>query len=77
VVEIGEWPTGSGVFGCVHLTESLRDWVNDGLIAIFIFVGGLEVKRELVAGEVASPHRAVLPAAAAGGVDLPSGVRPQ
>lgn len=60
--------------GAVHfnLNESLRDWVNDGLMAIFFFVVGLEIKRELLAGELASPRRAALPVIAAlGGVLVP------
>ena len=56
-----------------HLTESLRHWVNDGLMAIFFFVVGLEIKRELLVGELASPRRAALPAIAAlGGVLVPA-----
>ena len=50
----------------------LRHWVNDGLMAIFFFVVGLEIKRELVCGELNSPRAAALPAiAAVGGVVLP------
>jgi Na+:H+ antiporter, NhaA family len=58
-----------------HLTESLRHWVNDGLMAIFFFVVGLEIKREVLVGELASPRRAALPAIAAlGGVLVPAGL---
>jgi Na+:H+ antiporter, NhaA family len=58
-----------------HLTESLRHWVNDGLMAIFFFVVGLEIKREVLVGELASPRRAALPAIAAfGGVLVPAGI---
>jgi Na+:H+ antiporter, NhaA family len=58
-----------------HLTESLRHWVNDGLMAIFFFVVGLEIKREVLVGELASPRRAALPAIAAlGGALVPAGV---
>lgn len=52
---------------------SLHHWVNDGLMVIFFFVVGLEIKRELLAGELASVRRAVLPAAAAlGGMVVPA-----
>ena len=58
-----------------HLTESLQHWVNDGLMAIFFFVVGLEIKREVLVGELASPRRAALPAiAAVGGVLVPAGI---
>ena len=53
--------------------ESLRQLVNDGLMAIFFFVIGLEIKRELLHGELASRGRAAFPvAAAAGGMALPA-----
>ena len=58
-----------------HLTETLRHWVNDGLMAVFFFVVGLEIKRELLVGELASPRQAALPAIAAlGGVLVPAGI---
>ena len=58
-----------------HLSMSLRHWVNDGLMAIFFFVVGLEIKREVLVGELASPRRAALPAIAAlGGVLVPAGI---
>ena len=63
--------------GTVHfnLTETLKHWVNDGLMAIFFFVVGLEIKREVLVGELASPRRAALPAIAAlGGVVVPAGI---
>src|SRR6187402_653131 len=55
------------------LDLDLRDWINDGLMAVFFFVVGLEIKRELVDGELREPRRAVLPAvAAAGGMLTPA-----
>jgi NhaA family Na+:H+ antiporter len=59
--------------GPTSITEDLRHWVNDGLMAIFFFVVGLEIKRELVTGELRDPRAALLPVLAAfGGVVLPA-----
>lgn len=57
----------------LHLDESVLDWINDGLMAIFFFVVGLEIKRELVVGELRDPRAAALPAIAAlGGMIVPA-----
>ena len=54
------------------LSYSLEHWVNDGLMVLFFFVVGLEIKRELTVGELASPQRAVLPIVAGfGGAIFP------
>jgi NhaA family Na+:H+ antiporter len=56
-----------------NISKSLQLWVNDGLMAVFFFVVGMEIKRELLVGELASPRRAALPAAAAlGGAVVPA-----
>ena len=61
--------------GSLAIREDLRHWVNDALMALFFFVVGLEIKRELVAGELRDRRAAALPAMAAiGGVLLPAGV---
>ncbi|MHA7269376.1 Na+/H+ antiporter NhaA [Arthrobacter sp. HLT1-20] len=57
----------------LHLNLSLGGWASDGLLAIFFFVAGLELKREFVAGDLRSPSRAMVPiAAAVGGVIIPA-----
>jgi Na+:H+ antiporter, NhaA family len=57
----------------LHLDLSLGAWAADGLLAIFFFVAGLELKREFVAGDLRDPRRAALPvAAAAGGMAVPA-----
>ncbi|MBI3257632.1 MAG: Na+/H+ antiporter NhaA [Actinobacteria bacterium] len=54
-----------------HLT--LRDWISDAAMAVFFFVVGLEIKRELVLGELRNPRAAALPAiAAVGGMVVPA-----
>lgn len=75
-------PWASGYFGLrdfqigpesLHLNLSLGGWASDGLLAIFFFVAGLELKREFVAGDLRSPSRAIVPiAAAVGGVITPA-----
>jgi NhaA family Na+:H+ antiporter len=60
-------------WGPAAVTEDLQHWVNDGLMAVFFFVVGLEIKRELVVGELNDPRAALLPAlAAVGGVVVPA-----
>ncbi|WP_138414912.1 Na+/H+ antiporter NhaA [Sinomonas gamaensis] len=56
-----------------HLDLTLGEWAADGLLAIFFFVAGLELKREFVAGDLRRPATAVVPVVAAcGGVVLPA-----
>ncbi len=59
--------------GTVTISEDLQHWVNDGLMVIFFFVIGLEIKRELVVGDLRDRRAAALPALAAlGGVAIPA-----
>ena len=59
--------------GALHLDLTLAEWAADGLLAIFFFVAGLELKREFVAGDLRQPRRAVLPViAAVGGMIMPA-----
>jgi hypothetical protein len=70
------WQTPVGLgFGAVKLELSLLHWINDFRMAIFFYVIGLEVKRELVKGELRDMRRAALPlAAAVGGMIAPATV---
>lgn len=55
------------------LSYNLHHWINDGLMSIFFFVVGLELKREIVGGELSNPRKALLPIAAAfGGMLVPA-----
>ncbi|MDD4116184.1 MAG: Na+/H+ antiporter NhaA [Massilibacteroides sp.] len=59
--------------GQTYLEYSIHHWVNDGLMAIFFFVVGLELKREIIAGELSNPRKAILPISAAiGGMVMPA-----
>jgi Na+:H+ antiporter, NhaA family len=56
-----------------EIAKSLHHWINDGLMAMFFFVVGLELKREIMGGELSSLRNAMLPlAAAVGGMVLPA-----
>ena len=66
------WETSVGP-AALHLDLTLHDWAADGLLAIFFFVAGIELKRELVAGELATRRAAALPVfAAVGGMVAPA-----
>ena len=67
------WSTDLRIgLGDVSITEDLRHWVNDGLMALFFFLISLEIKRELVTGDLRQPKAAALPVLAAlGGVLVP------
>ncbi|MFL9829441.1 Na+/H+ antiporter NhaA [Flavobacterium sp. ST-87] len=57
----------------VHLNYSVSMWINDGLMAIFFLLVGLEIKREIIEGELSSPKKAILPIIAAiGGAVVPA-----
>ncbi|RZF62666.1 Na+/H+ antiporter NhaA [Sphingobacterium corticibacterium] len=59
----------------VHLRYTTALWINDGLMAIFFLLVGLEIKRELVSGELSTPRQALLPIFCAfGGAIVPAGI---
>lgn len=68
------WKKPLGVtLGAIEFRHPLKHWINDGLMAIFFFVVGLEVKREIVVGDLRDPRVAALPIAAAlGGMLAPA-----
>lgn len=68
------WETHIGFHvGSLDMTRSLRHWINDGLMTLFFFVVALELKRELVLGELRSLRMAILPLAGAlGGMLFPA-----
>jgi NhaA family Na+:H+ antiporter len=81
VVNTGLWPLYKGLLaipleiriGEFEIAKPLLMWINDGLMAIFFFLIGLEVKREVLEGELSDPAQIMLPAVAAvGGVVVPA-----
>ena len=68
------WSIPIGISVMNHsLSLTVHEWINDGLMAVFFLLAGLEIKREFIAGELSSPRQAALPLAGAlGGMVLPA-----
>jgi len=71
---LGFWETPAGLnFGALELSRSLKHWINDGLMTLFLFVVAIELKREIVLGELRNPRMAALSLAGAlGGMAAPA-----
>lgn len=64
---------GFHINGKTYLEYNIHHWINDGLMAIFFFVVGLELKKEFVSGDLSQPKKAILPIfAALGGMIVPA-----
>jgi NhaA family Na+:H+ antiporter len=68
------WEISFGIsLGSFEVNKTLHHWINDGLMAVFFFVIGLELKREIIGGELSNPKNAVLPIVAGlGGMIVPA-----
>src|SRR4051794_34948585 len=68
------WHTEVSIsFGSFSLSESRHEWINDGLMSVFFFLVGLEIKREVLIGELSSFKQAAFPFIAAfGGILAPA-----
>ncbi len=70
-----EHKLGFQLDGQSYFSFNLHHWINDGLMAVFFFVVGLELKKEIVGGELSQPRKALLPIGAAlGGMLVPAGI---
>ncbi|OJY93572.1 MAG: Na+/H+ antiporter NhaA [Sphingobacteriales bacterium 40-81] len=70
---LGFWNQAFHLPGYLHLPHALLHWINDGLMAVFFFLVGMEIKRELLAGELSSVKKSLLPIfAAVGGMIAPA-----
>ena len=62
-------------FGALEIAKPLLLWINDGLMAVFFFLIGLEIKREILKGQLSSVDQVALPGVAAvGGMAIPAGI---
>jgi NhaA family Na+:H+ antiporter len=70
---IDSWNASFHLPGSIHIPHSLLHWINDGAMAVFFFLVGMEIKRELLEGELSSVQQSLLPVfAAIGGMIVPA-----
>jgi NhaA family Na+:H+ antiporter len=70
---IDSWNASFHFPGSIHIPHSLLHWINDGAMAVFFFLVGMEIKRELLEGELSSVQQSLLPVfAAIGGMVVPA-----
>lgn len=70
---IDSWSSSFHFPDNIHLPHSLLHWINDGAMAVFFFLAGMEIKRELLEGELSSVQQSLLPVfAAIGGMVVPA-----
>ena len=68
-----EYKVGIAINSSIFMNYTIHHWINDGLMAMFFFVVGLELKREFIGGELSQPRNTILPICAAiGGMIVPA-----
>lgn len=73
IAYVSFWKTDVSLAHALHLPHTIEHWINDGLMAVFFFLAGMEIRQELHEGELSSASKAALPVSAAvGGMLVPA-----